>query len=238
MSARPNRSREDSTATRLGLLVVLGALVVLFSLLSDYFFSAVTFRTLLNQVPPLVLVSVGMTFVLVTAQIDLSVGSVLAFSGAVFGALVSDASLPVLPAATLAIVCALLCGGLTGAIVVRWSIPSFIVTLGMLEIARGGSYLVTGSQTKYLGDRVAALGAPIPGLGLSPSVLIAVAVVVGFQPRKDFGLGHDRLRPLIGRRQNEAPPRGFRRQAAFQSLVVVKAGSASALVCCAAAAIR
>ena len=178
MSARPNRSREDSTATRLGLLVVLGVLVVLFSLLSDYFFSAVTFRTLLNQVPPLVLVSVGMTFVLVTAQIDLSVGSVLAFSGAVFGALVLDASLPVLPAAALAIVCALLCGGLTGAIVVRWSIPSFIVTLGMLEIARGGSYLVTGSQTKYLGDRVAALGAPIPGLGLSPSVLIAVAVVV------------------------------------------------------------
>ena len=54
------------------------------------------------------------------------------------------------------------CGLVNGLVTVLWSVPSFIVTLGMLEIARGAAYLVTDSGTKYIGpsDRVAAQ--PLP----------------------------------------------------------------------------
>ncbi len=168
----------SSFVPRFGLIVVLAALIGLFSWSSEYFFTVLTFRTLLNQVPPLLVVATAMTLVLVSAQIDLSVGSVLALAGSVFGVAILDLGWPVGVAAMTALFCGLLCGLVNGLVTVRWTIPSFIVTLGMLEIARGGSYLVTGSQTQYLGSRVSALGSPISGLGLSPSVLLALAVVV------------------------------------------------------------
>ncbi|MHA7815688.1 MAG: ABC transporter permease [Pseudohaliea sp.] len=161
----------------LGLVAVLALLVLLFSLQSDYFFSAVTFRTLANQIPTLTVIAVGMTYVLLVAGIDLSVGSVMALCAALMGVLMVDAGWP-LPLALLASLAAgLACGLANGAISAHWRIPSFVVTLGMLEIARGGAYLVTDSQTRYLGGAVGAIGDPLPGLGLSPALLVALAVV-------------------------------------------------------------
>lgn len=164
----------------LGLLGVLIGLVLLFGLLSEYFFSALTFRTLANQIPALTVIAVGMTFVLVIAGIDLSVGSVMAFSGAALGLALVDWGTPLWAGSLVCLGAGLLCGIANGLIVTRWAIPSFIVTLGMLEMARGGAYLVTGSQTKYVGSAVEGLGAPLPGVGLSVALFIAVgAVLVG-----------------------------------------------------------
>lgn len=161
----------------LGLVAVLALLVLLFSALSDYFFSAVTFRTLANQIPTLTVIAVGMTYVLLIAGIDLSVGSVMALCAAVMGVLMVDAGWP-LPLALLASLgCGLACGAVNGGISAHWRIPSFVVTLGMLEMARGGAYLVTDSQTRYLGASVGAIGDPLPGLGLSPALLVALLVV-------------------------------------------------------------
>ena len=72
-------------------------------------------------------------------------------------------------------------GLVNGSLSVRFNIPSFIVTLGMLEIARGAAYRVTDSQTKYIGADVEPLARPIPFLGLPLSFLIAVAVVIAAQ---------------------------------------------------------
>ncbi len=165
----------------LGLVAVLIALVALFSSLSNHFFSLLTFTTLANQIPALCVVAVGMTFVLIIAGIDLSVGSVMALAGACMGLALADWQWPLLGALCFSLCVGLACGLLNGAISTYWSVPSFIVTLGMLEIARGGAYLVTNSQTKYLGGSVEAIGSPLAGLGLSPAVFIAVAVVIAGQ---------------------------------------------------------
>ena len=69
----------------LGLVAVLLVVIGVFSLFSDRFLSAATFNSIANQVPALAVVAVGMTFVIITAGIDLSVGSVLGFAGAVLG---------------------------------------------------------------------------------------------------------------------------------------------------------
>jgi ribose transport system permease protein len=119
-----------------------------------------------------------MTFVLIIAGIDLSVGSVMAFCGAILGLAMLDLQAPLWLAALLCIATGLACGAANGFVVTRWNVPSFIVTLGMLEIARGGAYLATDSQTKYIGDAVAPVSAPLPGINLSPALFLALAVVV------------------------------------------------------------
>jgi ribose transport system permease protein len=72
----------------------------------------------------------------------------------------------------------LVAGTVNGLVSVLLGIPSFIVTLGMLEIARGLAYLTTNSQTKYIGAGVEGLSRPIGALDISPAFLIAVGVIV------------------------------------------------------------
>ena len=69
----------------LGMTAALILLIVVFSLLTENFFTVTTFKMIANQIPDKIIVAVGMTLVLIIAGIDLSVGSVLAFSGAVLG---------------------------------------------------------------------------------------------------------------------------------------------------------
>jgi len=160
-----------------GLVAVLAILVALFSLSSEHFFSRLTFTTLANQVPALTVVAVGMTLVLIAAGIDLSVGSVMALAGAIVALARIEWHWPL----SLALASGLGVGGiaglLNGLVTVRWAVPSFIVTLGMLEVARGATYLVTDSRSIYAGGAVGTLGTPIGGLGLSPAFLLAVLIV-------------------------------------------------------------
>ena len=83
----------------LGLVGALGAMVALFSILSSHFLTYDTFSTIANQIPDLVVMSVGMTFVLIVAGIDLSVGSVLALSASVVSVAALQWHWPPVPAA-------------------------------------------------------------------------------------------------------------------------------------------
>lgn len=163
--------------TGAGFTLVLVAIVLGFAALSEHFLTLTTFRTLANQIPPLIALSVGMTLVLLVGGIDLSVGSVAALAGAVLGVGLVDWGLSPVVAALLAVASGLLCGGANGWLSVRFSIPSFIVTLGMLEIARGAAYLTTDSQTKYIGPSAAGLSNSLPGIGISLAFGLSLALV-------------------------------------------------------------
>src|SRR5262249_25450141 len=129
----------------IGLALVLVALVLVFGVTTRHFASWTTARALANQAPDTLLVATGMTLVIVTGGIDLSVGSVMALSAAVFG-LVLMGSLGSLPLAMAsAVVTGAAAGFLNGAISVRWQLPTFLVKLGMLEMARGATFLLTDS---------------------------------------------------------------------------------------------
>ena len=160
------------------LLTVLAAMIVLFGLLEGSFFSIGTLGFVANRIPALALVATGMTLVMITGGIDLSVGSVLGLCGAVVGVLMADMHWG-LPLALLgSVLVGSLIGGTTGAVSVKLRLPSFIVSLGMLEIARGLSFLTTDSQTKYIGASIESLGAPLAGLVISPAFVISVLVVI------------------------------------------------------------
>ncbi len=163
-------------ADYLGLVAALAALILFFSLTTEYFFTLTTFRTIANQIPDAVIIATGMTFVLIIAGIDLSVGSVLALSGAVLGLALTGWQLPLLLALPICVAVGLGCGAVNGILVAGWRLPAFIVTLGMLEAARGGAYLVTGSKTHYIGasiEWISARGA----MGFSIPFAVALVVV-------------------------------------------------------------
>jgi ribose transport system permease protein len=156
-----------------GLIAALGLLVVVFSLSTQHFFSRTTFLTIANQVPAALLIATAMTYVLMVAEIDLSVGSVAGLCSAVVGIAMTKWGWPLVPAVASALLAGLACGSFNGLVSLRWRLPSFIVTLGMLEMARGGAHALTKSQTQYIGSSIE----PIAGthlLGLSLPFLVAV----------------------------------------------------------------
>src|SRR5262245_56741101 len=164
-------------ADYIGMLVVLAGMILVFSLLTNHFFTLTTFRTIANQIPDAIIIATGMTFVVIIAGIDLSVGSVLALSGAVLGVSLVNFKLPLPIAIAACLGSGMLIGGLNWLVVARWTLPSFIVTLGMLEIARGAAYLTTNSQTMYIGPVIEQIS-ETSIFGLSLPFLVALLIVI------------------------------------------------------------
>ncbi|WP_272676939.1 ABC transporter permease [Providencia huaxiensis] len=161
----------------IGLIGALLAMIVLFSCLSTHFLSMNTFSTIANQIPDLIVMSVGMTFILIIAGIDLSVGSLLALAAATVSVTYLNFQWPPWLAALSGVALTTLVGSLTGFITVAWRIPAFIVSLGMLEMARGVAYQLTDSRTAYIGSIYDYIADPV-FFGISPSFIIAIAVII------------------------------------------------------------
>lgn len=162
------------------LLAVWLALLLLFGALSDNFLNGRTLAALANRIPALAAVAVGMTLVLITGGIDLSVGSVMGLGGVVLGVAMVSWHWPFPAAAALCLAVGLSAGLINGCVSVLLNIPSFIVTLGMLEMARGFAYLVAHSQTQYIGAAVEGLARPA-ALGCSPAFFLTLVLIVAAQ---------------------------------------------------------
>jgi erythritol transport system permease protein len=136
---------------KLRAMLVLLALVLLFSVLTPSFLTTNNLSILAKHIATSALLAVGMTFVVLTAGIDLSVGSVAGLSGMVAGGLLT-VGLYGHPASTLvAVLAALLVscivGLLNGAMITRLGVAPFIATLGTLYIARGAALLLSNGAT-------------------------------------------------------------------------------------------
>ena len=159
-----------------GMVGALALLLLFFGLTTDRFFTLSNFQTISNQIPPAIIVAVGMTFVLLIGGIDLSVGSVLALCSAVLSVCLLRLEWPLLLAILACVATGLAVGLVNGAIITKWSLPSFIVTLAMLEAARGLTFMVTDSQTQYVGSAIDPVrDANVFGLSLTFIVAIAIA---------------------------------------------------------------
>lgn len=175
-----NAAFVQQAKTYLSLLLVLIGMIIFFGLASEHFLTLSTFSTIANQIPALTVMAVGMTFVMIIGDIDLSVGSVLALCGGMLSLAMVDWQWGLSASIGLALLIGLLCGMINGLISVTWSVPSFIVTLGMLEFARGSAYLVTDSRTKYIGSAVASINEPLFA-GVSPAFLLTILIVLAGQ---------------------------------------------------------
>jgi len=138
MGAEFRISRNRQIGTLSGLL---GLCCVLW-ILSPYFLTVSNLLNIAEQTSIIAVVAAGMTFVIITAGIDLSVGSLLAFSGVVMASsLAAGRSIPL--ALTIGLLVGLACGIGNGVLISIGRLPPFIATLGMMSIARGAALLFT-----------------------------------------------------------------------------------------------
>ena len=137
-----------------GLLWVLAALVVVAALLSDAFLNGANVANVLRQVALFGIVSIGMTLVILTKGIDLSVGSIIGVT-AVSAALMLTSGWPVVVVVLAALVIGIGAGVFNGLGVSIFGIPSFIMTLGTMVMLRGLAMTVAAGQPIGLGERAA-----------------------------------------------------------------------------------
>ncbi|GBR41087.1 ribose ABC transporter permease [Neoasaia chiangmaiensis NBRC 101099] len=136
-----------------GIGVALVLMIAFFAAMAPDFLSVQNLSNILTQVTINMMLATGMTFAILIGGIDLSVGAVMALCAVVAGTVLTMPSLSNAAAIGLAIAAALgtgvVCGAINGFISAFWGVPSFIVTLGMLNIARGGALEVTNARTIY-----------------------------------------------------------------------------------------
>ena len=130
---------------QLGTFFGLIFLMVILWILTPYFLTISNLLNILEQSSINAIIAVGMTFVIIAAGIDLSVGSILAFSGVVM-ATVLQAGIPVPFALLIGILSGTLCGYINGVLISHGKLPPFIVTLGMMSIARGAALVFTNGR--------------------------------------------------------------------------------------------
>ncbi|WP_328864684.1 ABC transporter permease/substrate-binding protein [Streptomyces sp. NBC_00304] len=161
-----------------GALTALVVLLLAMSLLSGDF---LTTQNLLNvgvQAAVTAILAFGVTFVIVSAGIDLSVGSVAALSATVLAWSATSAGMPVVLAVLLAVATGIACGFVNGALVAYGKLPSFIATLAMLSIARGLSLVISQGSPIAFPDSVSTLGDTLGGwLPVPVLVMIAMGLI-------------------------------------------------------------
>jgi len=169
-----------------GIGLALVVLCILFAIIAPRFATPTNLTNILTQISINTAIAVGMTFVILLGGIDLSVGAVLALSTIVAGLIITNADLPVWAAILLACGASLgtgmVCGLFNGLVSERWKIHSFIVTLGMLNVARGAALQVSNSRTIYSFPPVfnAFGGSSILGVPIIFVLALVLVIIGGF----------------------------------------------------------
>ena len=144
---------------RFGILFAFILLMVVLAFLSDSFLTVNNLLNIARQVSINAIIAAGMTLVILTFGIDLSVGSVLAFSGAIIAGLLSRGH-PLVVGIGAGLLVGGLIGLVNGLIITKGGVQPFIATLGMLTIARGATLVYTdGRPITGLPDAFVWLGA-------------------------------------------------------------------------------
>ncbi|CCU77845.1 Ribose ABC transport system, permease protein RbsC (TC 3.A.1.2.1) [Halanaerobium saccharolyticum subsp. saccharolyticum DSM 6643] len=128
--------------TGIGLLI----LVTVLSFMSPYFLTIPNLLNVVRQVSIIAIISFGMTMVILTGGIDLSVGSMLAFSGAVTAGMIVNSGLNVFVAILIGLAAGTALGLFNGIAVAKAKLPAFIVTLAMMTVARGFTLIYTNGR--------------------------------------------------------------------------------------------
>ncbi|WYQ41848.1 ribose ABC transporter permease [Bacillus sp. FSL W7-1321] len=179
-----NKRVKALTAT-LGPFIGLFLIILIISILNPGFLSASNLLNVLRQVSINALIAFGMTFVILTGGIDLSVGAILAFSGAVTATLLSSGMDPIL-AILIGLLVGAALGAINGIIIAKGKVAPFIATLATMTIYRGATLMFTdGRPVSNLGDSTLFqmlgggyfFGIPMPAITMMISFVILYLIL-------------------------------------------------------------
>lgn len=185
------KSNSQSFLQKLGPVIGLLLIVVIISIMSPNFLTINNLMNVLRQVSINALIAFGMTFVILTGGIDLSVGSILALTGAVTASLLASGMDPVL-AMFLGLLLGAILGAINGIIIAKGNVAPFIATLATMTIYRGLTLVFTeGRPISGLGDSLSFqligkgyfLGIPVPIVTMA----IAFGVLYFILKKTTFG---------------------------------------------------
>jgi erythritol transport system permease protein len=164
------------------------AIIIVFSILSPYYFSLSNFLTMSSHVAIFGILAIGMLLVILNGGIDLSVGSTLGFSGVVAGFLMQGVTLKALgvvlyPSVWVVVVLAVALGGfvglVNGVLIARFKVPAFVATLGVMYVVRGLALLMTNGLTyNNLGGEADRGNTGFNWLGFNRLLDVPIGVVV------------------------------------------------------------
>ena len=132
-----------------GIIIPTVIYAILVQIVNPVFFTAANITNLLRQSGFVFISGIGMTLVLISAGIDLSVGSVLALACVTVGVFMVNMGIPVVPAIIMALLIGAVVGLINGTIIVKFKTPPMIMTLGMMFMARGMVYVTTRGLPIY-----------------------------------------------------------------------------------------
>jgi erythritol transport system permease protein len=243
--AKSGRSPLVAALIRLRALIALLVVFVFFAVMAPHFLSVGSLLITAKHIAIVAVLGIGMTYVVLTGGIDLSVGSIVGLAGMVAGSLILNGltltmfGLVIYPSVPLVMLVVVLLGGLiglaNGTLVTRFGVAPFIATLGMLYIARGAALLLSGGATfpNLVGDpELGNEGFPLLsasrllGIPTPVVIMIAVAFVAAFvAARTPFG----RYVYAVGGNARAALLSGVR-VSRIKTIVYVISGMCAALV--------
>ncbi|UMA66826.1 ABC transporter permease (plasmid) [Roseivivax marinus] len=176
--ARASRAQRQALVAlvRYGMFIALGLWLVAMSFASEYFLTWTNFLNVLRQAAPLIIIGTGMTFVMATAGIDLSVGSLVALVSVLAASWVA-AGVPVLIVLPLVLLVGVAVGALNG-YVVTLGVPAFVVTLAGLTSYRGLAFVYSDGYAVPISDPVFLWLGRGEVFGINAPFLIAALVAL------------------------------------------------------------
>jgi ribose transport system permease protein len=161
-------------------------LLVYFSFASPAFMQTDNMINILQATAVNGVLAIASTFVIITAGIDLSVGTLMTFCAVVAGVFLTYWELPMWTGIVAAIAAGALCGSVSGTLIAKMKIPSFIATLGMMLVLKGLSLVVSGGKPIYFSNtenfpvisQDSLLGYVVPGLPIPNAALILFVMAI------------------------------------------------------------
>lgn len=177
-----------SLVTDYGIVFVVIALIIILTVLMPEIFPTMgNIMKVLRQISMIAIIAIGAFYTMVGGGIDISLGSMVGFTGIMFAIAVTNWGLPIAVAILFTLMIGAFCGLINGVFVTRVGVPPFIVTLGMMEIARGVTYVITNAYpvslthegVKFIGRGFFLDFIPIPVI-----IMLVVYIIAHFVAQK------------------------------------------------------
>ena len=185
-------------------LIILLVLIIIFSATSPNFLRVNNILNVLRQVSVISILTTGMTFVIISGGMDLTVGAYLGLTGVILAKFMGDMALPIPAAVILTMLIVTVIGLITGVLIVGLNVSAIVITLGMMTVVRGLAYIISGGLPVYdIPEFIVTLGQGyVMGIPIPVIIMLIIVVIMGLIHRRDRSCRTYQLRSACIRNRN------------------------------------
>lgn len=162
-------------------LIILLVLIIIFSAASPNFLRVNNILNVLRQVSVISILTTGMTFVIISGGMDLTVGAYLGLTGVILAKFMGDMALPIPAAVILTMLIVTVIGLITGVLIVGLNVSAIVITLGMMTVVRGLAYIISGGLPVYdIPEFIVTFGQGyVMGIPIPVIIMLIIVIIMG-----------------------------------------------------------